>query len=249
MKNRSDRDRSLEAKHGYGMENRRITGAGAVKYDILTALSVSGLNGSSADQLSMSRLISVITARYNWRNDELSMGQREMASLWGVRERTAKREVKRWLETGLLISRRSGVRGRVAAYRLNLHRICEITKPIWHLIGTDFTERMSSLLPGGDRIIRLDTLRPATTPVSTAVGWDGVRDQLNRLFPAQYETWIAPLQARDDGETLVLEARSAFAAEYVQTHFGRDIVDAVTAAWDTPRSIVIRGLANLARQR
>lgn len=233
------------------MDNRRVTGAGsgAVKYDILTALTVTGLNGSAGEQLSMARLSSVITARYNWRTDELSMGQREMAALWGVGERTAKREVKRWLEIGLLACRRSGVRGRVAAYRLNLHRICEVTEPFWTLIGSDFAERMGSLQPGGSRVIRLDTVRATMTPPPDATGWQSVRHQLGDLFPAQFETWIAPLVAREEGDTLILEARSAFAAEYVKTHFGRDISDAVFAAWDTPRQIVIRGPATSAGRR
>lgn len=225
------------------MDNRRVTGAdsGVAKYDILTALTVAGLNGQGRDQLSMARLTSLITARYNWRTDELSMGQREMATLWGVGDRTVKREVKRWLDTGLLIVRRSGVRGRVAAYRLNIMRICELTEPIWHLIGMDFVERMQRLKPGADRVIRLDTVRAHVSLSTEATGWDEVRDQLSRLFPAQFDAWIAPLVAHDDGAHLILEARSAFAAEYVKTHFGRDIVDAISAVWSGPRDIVIRG--------
>jgi hypothetical protein len=225
------------------MDNRRINGAGsgAVKYDILTALAVAGLNGNTRDQLSMARLTTLITARYNWRTDELSMGQREMAALWGVGERTVKREVKRWLDTGLLRCRRSGVRGRVAAYRLNLHRVCELTEPFWHLVGTDFCERMQRLTPGGDRVIRLDAVRTTLTSGGDATGWECVRRQLADLFPTQFEAWLAPLVARDDGTRLVLEAKSAFAAEYVKTHFGRDIIDAVAAEWSEPREIVLRG--------
>jgi hypothetical protein len=230
------------------MENRRVNGAGsgAVKYDILTALAVTGLNGSTRDQLSMARLTTLITARYNWRLDELSMGQREMASLWGVGDRTVKREVKRWLDTGLLICRRTGVRGRVAAYRLNLHRVCELTEPFWHLVGSDFCERMNRLTPGGERVIRLDAVRTTMMHTGTATGWDSVRRQLADLFPTQFEAWIAPLVARDDGTRLVLEAKSAFAAEYVKTHFGRDIIDAVAAEWSEPREIVLRGPAAFA---
>lgn len=225
------------------MENGRVTGAGssATKYDILTALTVAGLNGDGRDQVSMARLTSLITARYNWRIDELSMGQREMASLWGVGDRTVKREIKRWLETGLLIVRRSGVRGRVAAYRLNMSRICDVTEPIWHLVGTDFCERMQRLRPGGDRVIRLDKIRATQALPECAEGWDQVRQQLASIFPAQFEAWIAPLAAHDDGSQIVLEARSAFAAEYVKTHFGRDIVDAIAAVWEAPRDILIRG--------
>lgn len=251
MKNRSSRDRRHEAKHGSGMENRRVTGAGssAVKYDILTALTIAGLNGTTSDQLSMARLTALITARYNWRTDDLTMGQREMASLWGVGERTAKREVKRWLDTGLLICRRAGVRGRVASYRLNLTRVCEVTEPVWSRVGSDFRARMEDLMPSRDRVIRLDLVRATQSASTNTNGWESVRRQLGDLFPAQYEAWIEPLRADDDGQTLVLEARSGFAAEYVKTHFGRDIVDAVRAAWDGERSVVIRGPSNMATRR
>lgn len=224
------------------MDTTRLTGpgSGAIKYDILTALSVAGLNGTSGDQLSMTRLISLITARYNWRTDELSMGQREMASLWGVGERTAKREVKRWLTSGLLLCRRAGVRGRVASYRLNFMRICEVTSPFWSLVGTDFAARMSHHMPAENRVIRLDAHR-VERPTVKVTGWESVRDQLAALFPAQFEAWIAPLVARNEGDFLFLEAKSGFAAEYVKTHFGRDILDAFAASENAPSRIVIRG--------
>lgn len=225
------------------MDDRQVTGAGAsaVKYDILTALTVAGLNGSTGEQLSMARLTSVITARYNWRSDELSMGQREMAALWGVGERTVKREVKRWLDTGLLVCRRPGVRGRVAAYRLNLRRVCDLTEPFWQLVGSDFLQRMEALRPGGDRVIHLDAVRATQTQRCESVGWEAVCHQLVELFPARFEAWIAPLVVREEGETLLLVAKSTFAAEYVKTHFGRDIADAAAAAWETPPRIMIRG--------
>ncbi len=64
--------------------------AGVVKYDILTAL---GLHGVPSAQASMLRLITAIMARCNWRSEEMTVGQRDLARLWGVAERTAKREV------------------------------------------------------------------------------------------------------------------------------------------------------------
>jgi len=225
------------------MDSRRVTGAGAgaVKYDILTALTVTGLNGTGGEAVSMARLIAVITARYNWRLDELSMGQREMAMLWGVGDRTVKREVKRWLDAGLMICRRTGVRGRVAAYRLNLPRICEVTLPFWPRVGSDFAERMERLAPGGNRVIRLDTIRATrAAPPSGVTGWEAVSAQLADLFPARHSAWIAPLTAREEGDTLVLEAKSAFAADYVKTHFGRDIAEAVAAEWGRGQTVVIR---------
>ncbi|MEM8776557.1 MAG: hypothetical protein AAGF53_16095, partial [Pseudomonadota bacterium] len=112
------------------MEQHRIAGpeAGVQKYDILTSLSVAGLNGSSAFQTSMLRLIALVTARYNWRSDELSIGQRDIARMWSVNERTVKREIKRLLGYDILIRKRAGVRGRVATYRLNYSKVAEISK-------------------------------------------------------------------------------------------------------------------------
>ena len=62
--------------------------AGSLKYDLLTALSVAGLHGSPTEQTSLMRLNALITARYNWRLEEVSVGQVELARLWSVNERT-----------------------------------------------------------------------------------------------------------------------------------------------------------------
>lgn len=227
------------------MDSRRLTGpgAGAVKYDIITALSVAGLNGDSGFQISMMRLISLITARYNWKHDTLTIGQREMAHLWGVGDRTAKREVKRWLDAGLLICAKPGVRGRVAMYRLNIARICEISADVWDQVGPDFSERMTAVAPREERVIRLETVRAAKEPRAEhgAGGWSGVCRRLEERFPSQYNAWIAPLRALPGEGEVILEARSAFAAEYIKTHFGRDICDAVHAEWGAPIRVVIRG--------
>ncbi len=229
------------------MDNRRLVGpgSGAVKYDILTAINIGGLNGSARDQVAMMRLCLLITARYNWRRDELSIGQQEMANLWGVGSRTVKREVKCWLETGILICTRQGVRGRVAAYRLNFLRVCEVTEPHWQLLGQDFVDRMTALKPGGDRVIRLDAIRATLRENSDKGGWEAVNLNLAHRFPTQYGAWIAPLVASESENGLVLEAKSAFAAEYVKTHFGRDIADAVAAEWGAPRAITIRGPSHI----
>lgn len=227
------------------MLETRLHGAGAasVKYDILTALAVAGLNQPPGVRISMMRLMSIITARYNWRGDEICMGQREMARLWGVGERTVKREIKRWLDAGLLICTRPGVRGRVAAYRLNLTRVCEVTRPVWSLIGSDFEARMDRFAPSENRVIRLETQRPGAGTDSGLRGWPAVSEKLRTLYPAQHEAWIAPLRPRETADALVLETTSAFAAEYVRTHFGRDIADAVAAEWGRGMVVVIRAPA------
>ncbi len=96
------------------MEPKRLTGpeAGSLKYDILTALTLLGLHGTATEQTSMMRLIALITARYNWRANELTVGQRDIARMWAVNERTVKREMKRLTDAQILVCKRSGVRGR-----------------------------------------------------------------------------------------------------------------------------------------
>ena len=119
-------------RHGI-VELKKLTGpqAGSLKYDLLTALGVAGLHGSPTVQTSLMRLSAMVTARYNWRLDEISIGQAELARLWAVNERTVKREMKRLTQDGWIICLRPGVRGRVGAYRLNYSRIYENTQPYW----------------------------------------------------------------------------------------------------------------------
>ena len=128
------------------MNPLRLTGpeAGVIKYDLLTALSVAGLNGSPTLQTSLMRLIAAVTSRYNWRADELSVGQRDLARMWSVNERTVKREIKRLTDAQLLICTRGGVRGRVAAYRLNYAQIARLSGPCWPLVGPDYDARVKA---------------------------------------------------------------------------------------------------------
>jgi len=131
------------------MDAKRILGrnSGVQKYDLLTALAVSGMHGTPGHQTSMLRLIALVTARYNWRTDEFCVGQRDMARMWGVNERTVKREIKRLCAASILICKRQGVRGRVGAYRLNIPEIYRSTAELWGDVGPDFAERMSGSQP------------------------------------------------------------------------------------------------------
>ncbi len=72
--------------------------AAARKYDIITALGSYALAGSKHDHRIVLRFITLVTARYNWARNELAVGQREIARLWAVDERTVKREMARFLE-------------------------------------------------------------------------------------------------------------------------------------------------------
>ncbi len=77
--------------------------AAAKKYDILSAMTDHALAGDQHRQRLVLRLMSLITTRYNWQRNELTMGQKEIARLWCVDERTVKRDMARlraWLVAG-----------------------------------------------------------------------------------------------------------------------------------------------------
>ena len=208
------------------MEPLRLTGPGAsaVKYDVLTALSVAGLNGSPTFQTSMMRLIALVTARYNWSLDELSVGQRDMARMWSVNERTVKREMKRLTGSGVLICKRQGVRGRVGAFRLNHARIAEISAPCWGLVGPDFAARMAERHRRPEvKVVQLQSYM-APAPVAAAgleksTPWQRVVAQLSAQHPAAFESWFSRLEFRDYGQgTLRLRASGKFVQRYIETH-------------------------------
>ena len=199
------------------MEPKRLTGpgAGSMKYDVLTALVVSGLHGSPAQQISMTRLCALITARYNWKLDHFCVGQPEMARMWHVTERTVKREIKRWVDDRLLICVRKGVRGRVGAYRLNMLRVFEMSRDVWTAVGTDYAERMAELDPAQRS------------------------ERLRALYPEKHRNWFAPLRfVSDEGGVYTLAARSGFVVRYLETHFSTVMAEAVMAEVGLGRRIV-----------
>lgn len=80
--------------------------APAIKYDILSALTVHALSGDKHRQRSILRVIALITTRYNWRSNELSIGREEIARLWSVNERTVKREMAKLRTMGWITVKR-----------------------------------------------------------------------------------------------------------------------------------------------
>lgn len=223
------------------MEQTKHVGprAGSLKYDLLTALSVAGLHGSPTEQTSFMRLMVLITARYNWRVEEVCIGHAEMARLWSVNERTVKREMKRLLETGVIICVRPGVRGRVGAYRLNYRRIYEISRPAWAAVGPDYEDRMMEL--SGERtIVRVDFPKPvlvpsASIPSSTSGTWGAVQRRLKAEHPGLFESWFGKLvQENVSDHTLTLRAPNGFVSRYVETHFAAKLAQAVDAEMPTP---------------
>lgn len=226
------------------MEPKRLTGpgAGSMKYDVLTALSVSGLHGSPAQQISMTRLCSLITARYNWKLDHFCVGQPEMARMWHVTERTVKREIKRWVDDRLLICVRKGVRGRVGAYRLNILRVFEISRGVWTAVGSDYAERMEELDPQkASSVVKVDFVKAVqdVAPVDDGTSWFAVSERLKTLYPEKHRNWFAPLRfVSDDGGRYTLAARSGFVVRYLETHFSAVMTEAVQAEVGLGRRIV-----------
>lgn len=234
------------------MQTQRLTGIGAsaLKYDVLTALAVAGHHGTLKDQHSMARLCSLLTARYNWKRDEFCVGQREMARMWNVTERTVKRQLKHWLYEQVLICIRQGVRGRVGAYKLNLMRVFDITRPTWEHVGPDFAERMNAMdQPKSNTVVPVDFSagRSDQTPPSAAEvqlrgqgSWGTVSARLQVLYPDLHRTWFAQLRLRsEEGRAYVLRANSRFAAQYVETHLGRVLAQAVQAEVGMRRVTVV----------
>ncbi|MGR3375342.1 DnaA N-terminal domain-containing protein [Salipiger abyssi] len=232
------------------MNAKRFTGAsaGSQKYDLLTALAVAGLNGSPGFQTSMLRLVALVTARYNWARNELTVGQREMARLWSVDERTVKREIKRLTSAEVLLQLRPGVRGRVAAYRLNIAEIHRLSAPVWERVGPDFSERMAqqSVTPAAKPEEKVVHVRfgQGDTPAPEGQGgrWGSALSRLEKLEPSLYRNWFAGLScAGCERDVLRLKAPSAFVAQYIQTHHMRLLMGVAQAEYPGLRRIEIEG--------
>ncbi|MDB6177640.1 hypothetical protein PAF17_08955 [Paracoccus sp. Z330] len=190
--------------------------AAAKKYDLLSAMMAYALAGDQHRQRLIMRLMSLITTRYNWQRNELTMGQREIARLWSVDERTVKRDMARLRSLGWLELKRAGVRGRVAMHGLDIERIMLDTKPVWPNIGEDFASRIGGTPEAVDT--KVVPIRRAT-PVQANGLWGAARDYLAGEDPALFDAWIASLAdggIEDDCQTLL--APSKFHAAYVRTH-------------------------------
>lgn len=208
------------------MDAKKLTGpnAGSIKYDLITAMSVVGLAGKPTLQTSMTRLIALVTARYNWFRDEVTVGQRDIAKMWSVDQRTVKREMKRLVEAGILLKLRHGVRGRVAAYRLNYREIVNLTEPHWALVGPDFVERMSTLYPrSAVKVVKVDFGKKpldSKTPMSDdRTGWRKVRQILRENDESIFQNWYNKLIFKSVADSeLILTAPNNFIAQYILTH-------------------------------
>jgi hypothetical protein len=213
-----------------------VAGIGAAvaqrRHDILAGLAALGAAGDAAVQRRVLRLILLLTARYNWQGDALSIGRAEIARLWAVDERTVRREMGRLRELGWLVLRRPAARGRVALYGLGAGAVLAATRPGWARLGPDFAARLAALagpapLPAGagPQVVAF----PGPRPDAAAEGpWARIRARLAAAEPDLARAWfdrLVPEPGPQGG--LALRAPSAFVARYVETH----LADRLVAAW------------------
>lgn len=189
----------------------------------------------------MMRLIAAVTARYNWRTDELTVGQKELARMWSVDERTVKREVRRLTDAAILLQLRPGVRGRVAAYRLNYTRIYTLSEPVWQNVGPDFSARMEAQAPKpAETVVRVDFgARPAPEMLPDDP-WGKACARLSATDPAVYRGWLSKLRFVEmTDRVLILIAPSRFVAQYVETHLSASLRGAAELEFGPLRRVVV----------
>lgn len=235
-----------------GGTERRATGrnAASVKYDLLSALGAHACAGDKHLQRLVLRLMTLIVARYNWIGDELAVGQREMAELWSIDERSVKRDLARLRDMGWLVVKRPAARGRVAVHGLDLARILTATQPAWPRVGPDFVARMAA--PASETA--------AGTPAGTAAApsnvisfpaprggegvWPRLQTQLHREDPGLYGAWFAALRG-DEGEPglLRLVAPTRFHATYLRTNLLQRLERMAAALAGMPLRVEIDGPA------
>lgn len=205
------------------------------KYDILSALTAHALATDAASQRLVLRLIALITARYNWQRDELTTGQKEIARLWSVDERTVKRDMARLRALGWIVVKRQGARGRVSVLGLDLGRIMADTRWAWPHVGEDFVQRMSGdAAPdkgpdaGAGNVV---PFRRADDGPQAEGLWGRVCETLRAEDAATFDAWFRPLVESGASEgVLSLTAPSRFHATYLRTHLAGRLQAAVRRA-------------------
>ncbi|MBU2957765.1 hypothetical protein Q4511_00490 [Paracoccus sp. 1_MG-2023] len=192
----------------------------AKKYDILSALTAHGLSRDQHRQRLVLRLIALITTRYNWQRDELTMGQKEIARLWCVDERTVKRDMAKLRDLGWVTVKRQGARGRVSVLGLDLERILLDTRPAWDNIGTDYVQRMSDQTQIPEPSANVVPFRRDVPAPEGQGEWPRIFALLAAEDRALADIWLSPLTeiGRDDAGRLVMAAPSRFHASYLRTH-------------------------------
>lgn len=220
------------------MQVKRAVGQGAhvQKYDILSALLVLAAQGEATDARLALRLSLLITARYDWQRDRFNVGLREIARMWGVTERTAKRDMAQLRALGWISVSRAAARGRVTEHRIQMDRVLRATMPFWDKIGPDFVARLTKTPePTPSNIV---PLHQTAAPAADGTLWSRVTQRMHRLDPETYHAWFARLvQAERDDTELVLAAPTTFIANYIKTHFATYLLSHVLAEDRTVRTV------------
>ena len=217
--------------------------AASRKYDLLTALGVHACHGDKHLQRLVLRLMTLIVARYNWQSDEITVGQREIAALWGVDERTVKRDIARLRALGWLVQHRAAVRGRVASHGLDLAAILAATRGDWAAVGPDFVERMSGPQTPVASAPNVVSFPAPPQPLPNGAGL-GARAQarLQAEDPARFAAWFRPwVEVGTEGGLIELAAPSRFHASYVTTHLTARLLAALRAEDGTIRAVRLAG--------
>lgn len=223
------------------MLGRKAVGRNAAvqKYDLLTILGVHALSQGKTAQRQTLRLICLITARYNWQSDELSVGQAEIARLWSVDTRTVKREMASLRNSGWLVEKRAAARGRVTLYGLGIARILEDTRPAWEKVGPDLVARMQPAPEPEANGKVIPFPQPTLPPPDTA--WGQVAAGLAAQHPALYRAWFEALRPQEAAPGhLALKAPSGFHAAYVTTHLQALLEDAARRVLPDLEKVEIR---------
>ncbi len=213
--------------------------APALKYDILSALAVHALSGDKHRHRSVLRIMTLITTRYNWRSNELSIGREEIARLWSVNERTVKREMAKLRSAGWIAVKRPAARGRVAVYELDLKQIMLDTMEAWPVIGTDFQERMQQKPERDTNVVPFQS-KPSIPPPQGEDVWTQVQSILHERDPELWSSWFKHLnEAERAGGVAILIAPTRFMADYIAQKWSGRVLAAYSRVDSSVRTIRI----------
>lgn len=216
--------------------------AASRKYDILSALMAFALSRDKHVQRQVLRVMALITTRYNWQRDELTMGQGEIARLWSVDDRTVKREMARLRAQGWLVLKRQGARGRVSVYGMDLERMLEDTRPAWPLIGDDFIARIEPDTTAGQGASNVVPLRSVAAPIEDGSVWASAGAALHAEDAATYGAWFQGLtDAGREANCLTLAAPTRFHATYVSANLKERLLVALRRVDPSVREVRIIG--------
>lgn len=218
-------------------------GSTAQKYDLITALGSHALSLNKTEQRRVLRLITLVTARYNWGRNELAVGQREIARLWSCDERTVKREMARFRALGWLTVKRQGARGRVTEYQMELADVMNDTRATWEAVGPDFALRVEGApeqtsvvpFPAGTQ-----SVQSPPPDISDGTEWSLAQAVLHQEDQARFGAWLQALtRGERAGGRLTLRAPSRFHARYVQNNMAREVLLACQAVDSSVSEVLI----------